>query len=272
MRGEELDRQLDYWRGRLAGAPELLELPADWPRPASPSSAGAVAAINIDAATTRRLAEIAEAGNATIFMAFLTGFVAVLSRYSGQSDIVVGTQVAGRTHTELEPIVGMVANTVPLRLSLAGVPTFAGLLEQVRDVTADALAHQETPFEKLVEEFAPHRTPAYPPLVQVRFLYGAMTAPALDLPGITARSRVRLTGSSQADLSMYADRDREAATLTLEYKTDLYSTAWAGRFLRDTARVLEHAAAMPGTPVADLPMLSDNEPDTLTAPHDGTGS
>jgi amino acid adenylation domain-containing protein len=260
MRGEELDRQLDYWRGRLQGAPEFLELPAGRPRPASPSPAGALAAVTVDAATTRRLAGIAQAGNATISMALLTGFVAVLSRYSRQSDIVVGTQVAGRTHAELEPIVGMVANTVPLRISLAGEPTFAGLLEQVRDVTVDALAHQETPFEKLVEELAPHPARGYSPLVQVRFRYGSMTAPALDLPGITARSRVRFTGPAHVDLCMYADPDGDVTTLTLEYKTDLYSAAWADRFLRCTVRVLEHAAATPGTLVADLPMLPDNEP------------
>jgi acyl carrier protein len=280
IRGEELDRQLDYWRGRLAGAPEFLELPSDRPEPASPSSAGALAALTVDAATTRRLAEMAQAGNATPFMAFLTGFVAVLSRYSGQSDIVVGAQAAGRTHTELEPIVGLIANTVPLRISLAGAPTFAGLLEQVREVTVDALGHQETPFEKLAEELAPHQTRAHSPLVQVQFRYGSMTAPALDLPGVTARSQVRFTGPAQADLSLYADPDGDVTTLTLEYKTDLYSPAWADRFLRCTAHVLSRAAAAPGTLVADLPMLPDagpddapdDEPDAQIVRHDGSGS
>jgi len=271
MRGEELDRQLDYWRGRLAGAPELVGLPGDRPGPASPSSAGALAAVTIDAATTRRLAEIAQAGNAAISMAFLTGFVAALSRYSGRSDLVVGAHAAGRTHAELEPIVGLLANTVPLRMSLAGEPTFAGLLEQVRDVTVDALAHQATPFEKLVEELAPHRTGGHSPLVQVRFLYGSMTAPALDLPGMTARSRVRFTGPAPADLSMYADPDGDVTTLTLEYKTDLYSAAWADRFLRGTARGLEHAAARPGIPIADLP-VPDDEPDAQIVQHNGPGS
>ena len=272
MRGEELDRQLDYWRGRLAGAPELLGPPGDRPGPAGPSSAGALAAVTVDAATTRRLADLAQAGNAAVSMAFLAGFVAALSRYSGQSDIVVGAQVAGRTHAELEPIVGLVANTVPLRMSLAGEPTFGGLLEQVRDVTADALAHQETPFEKLVEELAPHRTPGHSPLVQARFLYGSMTAPALDLPGITARSHVRFTGAAHADLSLYADPDGDVTTLTLEYKTDLYSAAWAGRFLRGTAHLLGQAAARPGTPVADLPVLPDDDPGAQLVQHDGPGS
>ena len=161
MRGEELDRQLNYWREQLRGAPQLLTLPADRPRPAHQSSRGALATINVDAETTRRLAAVAQAANATMFMVFLTGFAAVLSRYARQTDILIGTQVAGRTHTELDPIVGMFTNTVPLRMSLADDPTFAGLLSRVRDITVDALAHQQLPFEKLVEDFAPDRTLAH---------------------------------------------------------------------------------------------------------------
>ena len=120
VRGEELDRQLGYWRGQLRGAPPILALPADRPRPARQSSRGATATVTIDAATTRRLAEVALDTNATMFMLFLAGFAAVLSRYTRQSDIVIGTQVAGRTHAELDPIVGLFTNTVPLRISLAG--------------------------------------------------------------------------------------------------------------------------------------------------------
>jgi hypothetical protein len=122
MRGEELDRQLGYWREQFRGAPQVLTLPADRPRPAHQSSRGAVATVTVGAATTRRLAEVAHDANATAFMVFLTGFTAVLSRYARETEIVIGTQVAGRTHTELDPIVGMFTNTVPLRMSLAGTP------------------------------------------------------------------------------------------------------------------------------------------------------
>ena len=220
MRGEELDRQLGYWREQLRGAPQVLTLPGDRPRPAEQSSRGAVAEITVDAETTQRLAAVAHDANATMFMVFLTGFVAVLSRYARETDIVIGTQVAGRTHTELDPIVGMFTNTVPLRMSLAGDPTFAGLLGRVRDTTLDAMLHQQLPFEKLVEEFAPDRTLAHWPLIQVEFVYGSLTPPSLDLPGITSRCRALLTGTAKLDVTIYADpRDDQTTQLAMEYST-----------------------------------------------------
>ncbi len=158
MRGEELERQLNYWREQLRGVPQVLTLPSDRPRPARLSSRGAAAAAAIDAETTARLVKIGHDANATVFMVFLAGFATVLARYARETDIVVGTQVSGRTRTELEPIVGMFANTVPLRLSLDGGPSFADLIGRVKNATLGALLHQEVPFEKLVEEFAPDRT------------------------------------------------------------------------------------------------------------------
>jgi amino acid adenylation domain-containing protein len=266
MRGEELDRQLDYWREQLRGAPQLVTLPADRPRPAEQSSRGAVAEVTIDAETTRRLAAVAQGANATMFMVFLTGFAAVLSRYARETDLLIGTQVAGRTHTELDPVVGMFTNTVPLRVSLAGDPAFAGLLGRVRDVTLDAVLHQEVPFEKLVEEFAPDRTLAHWPLIQVQFFYGSLTAPAMDFPGIAARGRELLTATAKMDVTVYADcLDGETTTLAMEYSTDQFDRAWAERFLRCMATLLEHAADAPGTAVADLPMLSDAEQHELIA-------
>jgi amino acid adenylation domain-containing protein len=268
--GEELDRHLDYWRGQLRRAPLVLTLPADRPRPARQSSRGAVAAVTVSAATTRRLAAVARSANATVFMVFLTGFAAVLSRYARQTDMVIGTQVAGRTHAELDPIVGMFTNTVPLRISLPGDPTFAGLLGRVRDVIADALPHQETPFAKLVEEFAPDRTLAYAPLLQVQFNYGSLTPPAPDFPGVTSSCKALATGTAKLDLTMFVDApDDQAATLELEYSTDLFDAAWADRFLRCTATLLEHAAEAPGTAVADLPMLSPAERDALIIGRNG---
>jgi amino acid adenylation domain-containing protein len=264
MRGEELDRLLSYWRGHLRGAPHVLSLPADRPRPARQSSRGAAATVTVDAATTRRLAAVAHGANVTMFMLFLTGFVAVLSRYARQTDIVIGTQVAGRTHTELDPIVGMFTNTVTLRISLAGDPTFTALLGRVRDTTVDALLYQELPFEKLIEDLAPDRTLAHAALTQVQFVYGSLTPPALDLPGITSRSEALLTGTAKLDLTMYVDTpEGQATTLTLEYSTDLFGPAWADRFLRCMAHLLEQAADAPGTLVADLPLLSATERDAL---------
>ena len=264
MRGEELDRQLEYWREQLRGAPQVLTLPAGRPRPARRSSAGGMAEVTIGAAAGKRLAAVARDANATMFMVFLTGFAAVLSRYTRQTDFLIGTQVAGRTHAELEPIMGMFTNTVPMRMPLAGDPSFAGLLRRVRDLTLDAVLHQQVPFEKLVEEIAPGRTLSHWPLVQVMFRYGALTPPNLDLPGIAARTRAPLTGTSKLDITLYADpRDGQTTALTMEYGTDQFDQPWADRFLSCMATLLEHAAEAPDSPLADLPMLTGTERDKL---------
>jgi amino acid adenylation domain-containing protein len=264
MRGEELDRLLGYWRGQLHGAPPVLALPADRVRPARPSSWGAIARVTVDAATTRRLGEVAVGANATMFMLFLTGFVAVLSRYTGQTDIVTGTQVAGRTHAELDPVVGLFTNTLPLRISLADDPSFAELLGRVRDTTLDAMSHEQIPFEKLVEEFVPDRTLGQSPLIQVQFVYGSLTPPGLDVPGISSRPRALFTGTAKLDITMYVDtQDGENTTLVMEYGADRFSAAWADRFLGCLAQLLGHASHAPGTLVAALPLLSTVELDQL---------
>jgi amino acid adenylation domain-containing protein len=264
LSGEELERQLAYWREQLRGAPPFLTLPSDRPRPARLSSRGAAVMVTLDAPTTRRLATVAHETNATMFMVILTGLVAVLSRYARQSDIVVGTASTGRTHAELDQLVGMVTNTILLRLRLADDPTFAALLGRARDTTLDALAHEELHLQKLIQAIVPDHSLAQPPLYQVHCLYGSLTARPPDLPGITASCQVMLTGTAKLDLTLYADTDvDEATTLTLEYSTDLFDRPWADRFLHCLATFLRHAADAPDTPVADLPMLSAADVDEI---------
>ena len=272
MCGEELDRQLSYWREQLRGAPQVLILPTGRSRPTRRSGRGGVATNYVDAATSQRLAAVARGADATMFMVFLTGFVATVSRYARQADLLIGTQVAGRTHAELDPIVGVFTNTLTLRVSLAGDPTFAELLGRVRDTAVDGQAHEQLPFEKLVEEFAPDRTLAHPPLIQVHFGYGSLTPPRLDLPGITTSYRELLTSTAKFDLAVYADAqpgpDSQATRLSMEYSTDLFDAVWADRFLGGLATLLEHAAQAPGTPVADLPMLPAAQLDELISQND----
>ncbi len=264
VRGEELERQFGFWREHLHGAPQMLTLPTDKPRPARLTPNGWVATHVVDAAATQRLATLAYGSNATLFMLFLTGFTAVLSRYAGQTDMVIATQVAGRTHAELEPIVGMFTNTVALRMTLPDDPTFTELLGRVKDITVDALLHDQLPFEKLVDEIAPERSLANAPLIQVQFAYGSLTPPALELPGITATNRALFTGTAKLDLTMYVDAvDGQDTTLVLEYSKDLFEHAWADRFLHCMANLLEHASSAPQTRVADLRMMSDAEVDEL---------
>ena len=264
MRGEELGRQLAYWREQLRGAPHVLTLPTDRPRPARISPRGAATTVTLDSATTQRLAALALGANATMFMVFLAGFVAVLSRYAGQTDIVVATASAGRTHAELDPMIGMFTNTILLRMSVAGDPSFTELLGRVRDTTLDALSHEQLPFEKLVEEMAPDRSLAHAPLAQVLYLYGSVTERPPELPGITARCRALTTGTAKLDLALFAGAtDDQAMTLTAEYSTDLFDPPWAGRFLRCLVTLLRHAVSAPSMAVSDLPMLPAADFDEL---------
>ncbi|MGH3187974.1 MAG: non-ribosomal peptide synthetase [Streptosporangiaceae bacterium] len=256
MSGEELDRQLSYWREQLKGAPHVLALPTDKPRPARLSSCAARASVTVDDTTIAGLTEAAQAANATMFMAFLAGFLIVLSRYARQHDLVVGTQAAGRTHSEFDPMVGLFANTVLLRTSLADNPSFAVLLGRIRDTTADALSHQRLPFEELVEDLAPDRSLAHAPLAQVQFAYHQSAPPGLDLPGVTSNCRLLFTETAKLDVDMYVDsQSGQDTTLVLDYNTDLFDPPWADRFLHCVAHLLKQAAQAPGTPVADLPML-----------------
>jgi len=264
MSGEELERQLRYWREQLKGAPQVLALPTDRPRPARQSSWGARASVTVDDTTIAGLTEVAQATNATMFMAFLAGFVVVLSRYARQPDLVVGTQASGRTHAEFDPIVGLFANTILLRTSLADNPSFAVLLGRIRDTTADALSHQRLPFEKLVDDLAPDRTLAHAPLAQVQFAHRPLAPPGLDLPGVTSTCRMLFTDTTKLDLDMYVEAaPGQDTALLLDYSTDLFDRPWADQFLRCVAHLLRHAAQAPDTPVADLPMLSAAEVDEL---------
>lgn len=244
MRGEWLRRQLSRWHQRLQGAPTVLTLPGSWPRPPLASSPGAQTAATLPAAATRRLAALAQDHNATIVMALLTGYALVLSQYARQPDLIIGIPAAGRTHAELEPIVGMFTNILPIRVRTDGAGSVAELLGQVRDAVADALEDQEVPFSVLVEEFAGTRSPGHAPLVQVQFAYGSLTPPGLALPNVTARGEVLFTGTAKLDLTLFADPTPAKATrLVLEYRSDLFDRTWAAGFLRRLIEVLSTCGA-----------------------------
>lgn len=258
LRGEELERQLSFWAEHLDGAPDVLALPTDHPRPAMLSYQGDLRSLTLPEDTVRRLGDLAQRHNATMFMVMLAAYQVVLSRYSRQDDIVVGTPVAGRTHTELNPMIGLFTNTLALRTSLAGDPRFLDVLRRVRDTTVDALSHQELPFEKLVEALAPERSLAHAPLCQVQFVYQPAGPPALDLPGITAETQTLYTATAKLDITLYAEgRESGDMFLGLEYSSDLFEPTWADRFLGCLVSVLEHIAESPETRIADLPLLSE---------------
>ncbi|HEY4590924.1 MAG TPA: condensation domain-containing protein, partial [Thermoanaerobaculia bacterium] len=170
LSGERLESELAWWRGQLAGMPPVLELPADHPRPATQSLEGAVLDFSLGPEALAGLNRLARRHGVTLFMVLLAGFLELLRRYTGEDDLAVGTPIAGRTRVEVEPLIGLFINTLVLRVILAGDPRVPGLLKRVRETTLSAYAHQEVPFERLVEDLVPERDLSRPPLAQVLFI------------------------------------------------------------------------------------------------------
>ena len=185
LSGEELERQVRYWREELAGAPPVVELPTDRPRPVVQSYRGAFHSRVLPSGLTGQLQELGRERGCTLFMVLLAAFDVLLSRWSGQEDLVVGTPIAGRQRSELEGLIGFFVNTLALRADVSGDPSFVDLLERVRQTALDAYGHQDLPFEKLVEELNPARDTSRSPIVQVMFsLNNEELLPSLRIAGL----------------------------------------------------------------------------------------
>jgi amino acid adenylation domain-containing protein len=265
LAGGRLDRQLDYWRGQLAGAPPL-DLPTDHPRPATPSSAGAQISFSLPASLAARLRQVSRGEGTTLFMALLAAFQTLLSHYSGQTDVCVGTPTAGRTRPELEDLVGFFVNTLVMRTDLAGRPTYRELLRRVRDTTVQAYEHQDVPFDQVVQHLQPGRDLDRTPLFQVMF--GLQNAPwtpvTLDRLHIAAESVD--TRSSMFDLMLLVTEDDEGPLSGLiTYRTDLFTDSTIARFTDHFTDLLHTVAADPDVQVADLAEPTGDERHRLLA-------
>ncbi|HEV8583000.1 MAG TPA: amino acid adenylation domain-containing protein [Thermoanaerobaculia bacterium] len=259
LTGEDLARQLAYWRQRLAGVPDLLELPADRPRPAVRSSRGDHLELNLPAELTHSLSDLAQCEGATLFMVLLAAFDALLFRYTGQEAFLVGSPIANRNREETAGLIGFFVNTLVLRADLAGGPHFRELLRRTREVTLEAYENQDLPFEKLVEELRPERSLSYTPLFQVMLVVQNAPEEALRLPGITVRSLPATSPTAKFDLTLiFEERDGGLAGL-LEFATDLFDAPTAGRLARHFQALLAGAAARPEAPAGGLPLLTPAE-------------
>ena len=259
LSGAVLQEQMGYWRGRLAGAPPLLELPTDRPRTASPESRADDRAFLLSAETSAALRALARGEGATLFITLLAGFQALLSRWSGQDDVVVGTPVAGRSRLEVENVVGFFVNMLALRTDLSGDPSFRALLGRVREGVLQAHAHQELPFEKLVDELQPERSLTHPPLFQVMFTLAAPQREALRLGGLDAAPSVAGTAQAKFDLSLSMADHGERIGGALVYRTDLFDAGTIERMAEHLVRLLDQAAADPGRPLSRLDLLPADE-------------
>ncbi|HEX7313092.1 MAG TPA: amino acid adenylation domain-containing protein, partial [Pyrinomonadaceae bacterium] len=259
LSGSALDTQLAYWRQQLSGAPALLELPSDRPRPAVQSHRGAQRTVTLGRELSADLAALSRNEGVTLFMLLLSGFQALLSRVTGQEDVSVGTPVAGRGRAEAEGLVGLFVNTLVLRADLSGRPSFSELLGRVRETCVGAYAHQDVPFEKLVEELAPERNLSHSPLFQVMF---AWQDSALQTLGLTDVELCEIDGdtcTSKFDLTLYMSESKEGLVARAEYNTDLFDAETIGRLLSYFASLLAAATADPSRKVIDLPLLAPDE-------------
>ena len=253
LRGAALEAGLAYWRAHLEGAPPVLSLPTDHPRPDVATHRGAAVEVALPPPLSAAVSALAHREGATPFMVLLAAYAHLLGRWSGEERVVVGTAVAARTHAELEPLIGFFTNMLALRTDLSGDPTFRELLARVREATLGGQAHQEIPFEKLVEELHPERSLGHTPLFQVVFSLDA--APRLPrLAGVEAR-RAR-TGHPVAkfDLNLSLREHPEGIRGILEYATDLFERETVEALGAELRRLLEAVTADPARPLSTLPL------------------
>ena len=256
----EAERQAAYWRERLAGVPPALALPTDRPRPARLTPAGAHLPFALPAETVARVGALARGQDATLFMALAAAFAAVLGRWSGEEDVVVGTPVANRRRPELEGLVGCFVNTLALRTDLAGAPSFRALLGRVRESTLGALAHQDLPFDQMVDALRVERSAARHPVFQALLSLQNMPGEELSLDGVRVERFRALPPTSPFDLSINLAPDGKGGLRgLLEYAADLFDADTAERLFRHLSRMLDAAAADPDAPVSSLPLMDDEE-------------
>jgi amino acid adenylation domain-containing protein len=256
---EVVSAQLNYWKQQLLDAPALLELPADRPRPAVQTFQGAYHSFSLSLELSVALAALGKRAGVTLFMTLLAAFQTLLYRLSGQEDIVVGTPVAGRNRKEIEGLIGFFVNTLVLRTDLGGHPSFEELLGRVREVALGAYAHQDLPFEQLVEALQPMRDLSYTPLFQVMFALDDALVPAVELPDVTVSPLAVETGTAKFDLTLSMENTASGLMGEWEYNTDLFDEATIARMAGHFQTLLEAIAAHPKQKISELPLLTPAE-------------
>jgi amino acid adenylation domain-containing protein/non-ribosomal peptide synthase protein (TIGR01720 family) len=257
--GGALRPELDYWRRHLADLPAELVLPADYPRPAVPSHEGCTFRFELSSELSARVHDMARASEATPFMVLLTAFQALLARYTGQEDIVIGTAVANRNRPELEPLIGLFVNTLVLRGDLRGNASFAEALSRARAMVIDALANQDLPFERLIDDLQAIRESNRNPLFEVLFALQNAPQDELKLPDLRVRRMPLDTGTAKFDLYLSMEEQEGTFRGAFEYRTDLFTAETIRRMAEQYQRILKSAVAEPRQRLGDLPLLSADE-------------
>jgi amino acid adenylation domain-containing protein/non-ribosomal peptide synthase protein (TIGR01720 family) len=259
LQGDILQTQLAYWQNQLADAPALLELPADRPRPAVQGWQGATHSSTLPLELTTALNSLSQRESVTPFMTLLAAFDILLYRYTGRVDILVGSPIANRNRSEIEGLIGSFINTLVFRSNLAGNPSFRELLARVREVSLEAFAHQDLPFELLIETLKLERDLSYSPLFQVMFILQNAPTSDLELPGLSLSAFKTDSQVSTFDLTLSIEQTDEGMVGSWEYSTDLFDTDTISRMTAHFQTLLEGIVAHPDMAIAQLPILNSTQ-------------
>jgi amino acid adenylation domain-containing protein/natural product biosynthesis luciferase-like monooxygenase protein len=259
LQGETLKKQVGYWKERLQGAPAALDLPTDRVRPAVASFAGGTVNFALPRELSARLVELGRREGVTLYMVFLAAYQLLLKRYSGQDDIVVGSPIAGRSRQELQGLIGFFVNTVAMRTDLSGDPPFREFLKRVKEVALGAYAHQDLPFEKLVEELQPTRDLSRQPVFQTLFALQPVMVPVKAFAGLQLSGYGETKVSAKFDLSLYVTAHDEWIEGHFEYAADLFDRSTIERMAGQFEVLLEGIVANSEARLSELPLLGAAE-------------
>ncbi len=256
---EALSNDLNYWSEQLKGVPPFLNLPTDYPRPATMSYRGASLTRRLSAELSDGLQQLSQSNNETLFTCLLAAFATLLYRYTDQDDLVIGSPIANRDRSETQHIIGFFLNTLPLRVDLSTNPSFKALLKQTGETLLEAFDHKDLPFEKLVEELNPERDLSRTPLFQVMFIYQPDTSLNLKLPGLRVHHFELERQTAKFDLTLFVRRTPEGLRSTCEYNVDLFQAGTIERMLDHFQVLLEGIVAQPDQNIGAFPLLTDRE-------------
>ncbi|MGI5310776.1 amino acid adenylation domain-containing protein, partial [Rheinheimera sp. WS51] len=264
LQGETLNRLTGYWHKQLQGLPQVHNLPLDKPRPAVQSFRGSRVNLVLDAATLRDVTQLAQQQQSSLFMLLHTSFALLLSRYSNETDIVIGTPVAGRTVKDVEPLIGFFINTLVLRHKLDWQRSFTEQLSQSRDMILNAFEHQELPFELLVEQLQPERSLSYSPVFQVLFTLQNNEQSEVEFSGLNVSGVAQSRDSAKFDLKLSAVEFEEQLHLSFEYNTDLFHQQSIERFASSYQQLLKQLVAQPQLSLGAYDLLTEQDQRLLT--------
>ncbi len=267
VKSQEAEAQLAYWQQQLSGSPPLLELPSDRPRPTEQTYNGAQVRVELPISLCESLRVLSRQEGITLFMTTLATFLVMLRRYTGQDDLCLGTAVANRRMRETEKLIGMIVNNLVLRTDLSGNPTFRELLGRVRQVSLEAFANEDLPFDKVVEVLKPIRNLSYNPLFQVMFSFHDSPRPDLTLPELNIKTNVALSNQStkfDLDVVLIPQHGREKGISVIwEYNTDLFDAATIQQMAEQYQNLLEAIVVNPEQQVSELPLLTQTQQQLL---------